>query len=167
MRVSLRVLVAVTSFLTVFSSASAGLAIQSPSVVRSVGTDLATVEHLLYGVSMASFLDASRSGDAWFDWSSDLCSAPLVGSTGRTFDFRASCRRHDFGYRNLQLLERRYGSGATYWNVTSRSRVDSRFRTDMRQHCASRPWYDQPTCSAWAETYYYAVRVAGGVAGGL
>lgn len=163
MRVHLRVLVAVTSVLTVSSPVFTGSAGAAPRLAaHSASADLATVEALLYRVSMSSFLTTARTGDPWFDWSTDLCSAPLVGSTGRSFDFRSPCRRHDFGYRNLHLLERRYGTGSTYWNSTSRQRVDQLLRADMRDHCASRPWYDQPTCYAWAETFYAAVRLAAG-----
>ena len=99
--------------------------------------------------------------DPWFDWTTDLCSAPLVGSTGRSFNFGNSCRRHDFGYRNLQLLDRRYGPG--HWNSAARRRVDQLLLADMRRHCWSRPWYDEPTCLAWAETFYAVVRLAGGL----
>ncbi|MBI5089002.1 MAG: hypothetical protein HZB15_09135, partial [Actinobacteria bacterium] len=103
MRAVLSVLVAVTSFLTVSSPASAGSA-------HTATTDLAYIQRELYSVSITQFTtDADATGDRWFDWTTDWCSAPLVGSTGRSFDFRAPCRRHDFGYRNLQLLERRYG----------------------------------------------------------
>jgi hypothetical protein len=152
MRHVLRVLVAVTSFLTVASPASAGS-------VHSAATDRVFVEQMLYGTSISGFV-TSVGSDPWFDWSTDYCSAPLVGNTGRSFNFTNSCRRHDFGYRNLQLLERRYGDDL--WNGTSRRRVDQQFLADMKSHCRGRAWYDQPTCFAWAETFYGAVRVAGG-----
>jgi hypothetical protein len=114
-------------------------------------------------VSISDFTSAANgAGDRWFDWTTDWCSAPLVGSTGRSFDFRAPCRRHDFGYRNLQLLERRYAGAGRYWNNTSRRRVDQQLLTDMRTHCKARPWYEEATCRLWADTFYAAVRVAGG-----
>lgn len=164
MRVHLRVLVAVTSVLTVASPASAGPLTSSarPASAHSAPADVAFIETMLYQVSISSFTNSTRTGDPWFDWSTDWCSAPLVGSTGRSFDFRAPCRRHDFGYRNLQLLERRYGTGGTYWNRASRKRVDQQLLADMKDHCGSRPWYDQITCVAWAETFYAAVRIAAG-----
>ena len=152
MRHVLRVFVAVTSVLTVASPASAG-------PVHSASTDRDFVEHLLYATPISGFI-AAVGGDAWFDWSTDFCSAPFVGSTGRSFNFINACRRHDFGYRNLQLLERRYGRDT--WNSSSRRRVDQQFLADMKSHCRSRPWYDEPTCFAWAETFYTAVRLAGG-----
>jgi Prokaryotic phospholipase A2 len=152
MRTLLRLLVAVTSVLTVASPVSA-------APVHSASTDLAFVEQMLYSTSMTTFI-ASVGSDPWFDWSTDFCSAPLVGNTGRSFDFTNSCRRHDFGYRNLQLLERRYGFD--FWNGMSRRRADEQFLSDMQAHCGTRAWYDEPTCYAWAETFFIAVRVAGG-----
>lgn len=149
----LRVVVAVTILLTVASPAEAGSA-------HSAATDQAYVEQLMYATSMSGFLDAV-SDDTWFDWSTDFCSAPLVGNTGRSFNFTNSCRRHDFGYRNLHLLDRRYGSG--HWTSSSRKRVDQQFLADMRSHCRSRPWWDEPTCYAWARTFYTAVRFGGGM----
>ena len=99
---------------------------------------------MLYATSLTDFV-ASVGSDPWFDWSTDFCSAPLVGNTGRTFNFTNACRRHDFGYRNLQLLDRRYGP--SHWNAASRrKRVDQLFLADMQSHCWSRPWYDAPTC---------------------
>ncbi|MEP7203076.1 MAG: phospholipase A2 [Ilumatobacteraceae bacterium] len=152
MRHVLGVLVAVTSVLTVASPASAGS-------LHSASADQAFVEEMLYATPMGGFV-AAVGTDTWFDWSTDLCSAPLVGSTGRTFNFSNACRRHDFGYRNLQLLDHRYGGHQ--WNSASRHRVDRLFHDDMRRHCWSRAWYDEPTCLAWAETFYAAVRIAGG-----
>jgi Prokaryotic phospholipase A2 len=152
MRHVLRVFVAVTTVLTVASPAFAG-------PVHSAATDRAFVEQMLYATPISGFV-ASVGSDTWFDWSTDFCSAPLVGNTGRTFNFTEPCRRHDFGYRNLRLLERRYG--IDYWNSTERRRVDQQFLADMKHHCWSRPWYDEPTCLAWAATFYSAVRLAGG-----
>jgi Prokaryotic phospholipase A2 len=152
MRHVLRVFVAVTSVLTVASPASAG-------PVHSASADRAFVEHLLYATPISGFIAAVGS-DAWFDWSTDFCSAPLVGNTGRSFNFTNACRRHDFGYRNLRLLDRRYGPGN--WTAASRRRVDHQFLLDMKRHCWSRPWYEEPTCLAWAETFYAAVRLSGG-----
>jgi hypothetical protein len=121
--------------------------------------DLAYVDRMLFDTSIHDFRQAELHGDPWFDWSTDGCSAPLVGNTGRSFDFTEPCRRHDFGYRNLQLLERRYG--ADDWNAASRKQVDEHFLTDMRAQCHSRSLLLRPTCYAWAETFYAAVRLAG------
>ncbi|CAB4544666.1 MAG: hypothetical protein F2534_02815 [Actinobacteria bacterium] len=162
-----RVLVAVTSLLTVLSPALAGSALARTAParsgpVRSAAVDLAFVERMLYAVPLEQFVRIAASGDPWFDWSTDLCSAPLVGSTGRSFDFRHACRRHDFGYRNLKLLERRYGGSGLYWNGARRARVDERFTSDMQAHCGTRAWHERTTCLGWAAVFTTAVRVAGG-----
>ena len=124
MRHVLRVLVAVTIMLTVASPASAGS-------VHSASADQAFVERMLYATPMSTFVAAVGS-DPWFDWSTDFCSAPLVGNTGRSFNFTNACRRHDFGYRNLQLLDRRYGAG--HWN--SDAAVDGSIDSSCRHETA-------------------------------
>lgn len=161
MRSPLRLLVVVAVVATALSPGFASWA-GAIGTSRSARADLATVERLLYRTTLDSFLLAVGSGDRWFDWSSDGCSAPLIGGTGRSFDFRASCRRHDFGYRNLQLLDARYGPPGTYWTSSARTRVDEQFLTDMTAHCRARRWYDEPTCRWWAGTFFAAVRLFGG-----
>lgn len=160
MGLALRVLVVVTSLLTIPSPAAAGPL--DPPPVHSPAIDLAYVEQLLYAAPLGVFVGiAAAARDRWFDWSTDLCSAPLVGSTGRSFDFRSACRRHDFGYRNLKLLDRRWGVGR-FWGSVSRHRVDRQFLLDMQLDCGVRPWWERGTCLGWAHTYFRAVRVAGG-----
>ena len=140
--------------------------------------DAAYVHRLVFDLSLSRFARvADGRGPVWFDWSTDFCSAPLVGSTGRSFDFRLACLRHDFAYRNTKLLDVRYNCprrspGAVcasadwrhgrYWNATARHAIDRQFRRDMRAHCRSRSLWDWQPCLAWAETYYRAVRIAGG-----
>jgi hypothetical protein len=165
MRRFARVLVAVTSLLAAFPSAHTALAVGNNAV-----NDLAYVQHLVFNMTPSQFSSAARSrvglqgtaGDTWFDWSTDLCSAPLVGNTGRSFNFTESCRRHDFAYRNTHLLERRYGGGGQFWNSTSRKRIDLQFLDDTKAHCASRFIFDRPSCYAWAYTFYGAVRLVAG-----
>jgi hypothetical protein len=126
------------------------------------------VRHLLFEMPLREFTRTAATrtgpgghdGDAWFDWSTDFCSAPLLGNTGRTFDFTEPCRRHDFGYRNTKLLDQRYGN--RFWNHAARKRIDRQFLADMLAHCRSRSIIDRPPCMSWAYTYYGAVRVAGG-----
>ncbi len=156
MRHVLRVLVAVTSVLTVASPVFAGS-------THTPAGDLAYINRMVFDVPLREFVRiAGAPADRWYDWSTDLCSAPMVGSTGRTFDFRDACRRHDFGYRNLQRLESRSGTGHTYWNGTTRRRVDQQLLADMKAHCRNRHLWDQPSCYAWAATFYAAVRAFGG-----
>ena len=163
MRFRLAVLVAVTSSLTVVSPALAGPYRHEahPAEHHTAAADWAFVQRQLYEVSLRTFTTISTR-DPWFDWSHDGCSAPLVGNSGLSFDFRSACNRHDFGYRNLKLLERRYGSGTTYWNGTNRRRVDQQFLADMKAHCRTRSFLLQPSCFGWAETFYVVVRALGG-----
>ena len=159
MRHFVRVLVAVTSLLTV----SSFNALPSSAFVNTAESDKAFVEQELFATPLTTFVataNTSNNGDVWFDWKTDFCSAPFVGNTGRTFNFTEPCRRHDFGYRNSQLIDQRYATG--YWNSTTRKRIDVQFLGDMKAHCSNRRIIDQPTCYAWAYTFYNAVRVAGG-----
>jgi hypothetical protein len=161
------VLVVATSYLAILSlsvlSPVTSTAVSAQRSEHSAASDRAYVEGMLYATRLSDFVAVAKSPpDSWFDWSTDGCSAPLVGNTGRSFNFTNACRRHDFGYRNLKLLERRYGTGSTYWNGAGRERVDRQFRADMVSHCNGRPVIDRPTCWAWAETFYRAVRIAGG-----
>ena len=153
MRFRFAVLVAVTSLLTVVSPALAG---------PSANSDWAFVSRMAFSVPLSTFSAARTTGDPWFDWTTDGCSAPLIGDTGLSFDFRESCVRHDFGYRNLKLLETRYGSGHRYWNATNRKRVDQQFLKDMKAHCRGRALPLRPACNWWADVFFRAVRVAGG-----
>lgn len=168
MRRTLRLLIAVAAVATAVSPAvDRALA---TAATHSASTDLAFVEQMLYTTPITRFVSTAAKGDPWFDWSTDFCSAPLVGTTGRSFDFHDACRRHDFGYRNLHRLDERYGSGSdagtgtgtVYWTAANRKRVDEQFLTDMRSHCRRRPWYEEATCRAWADTFYAAVRTFGG-----
>lgn len=98
----------------------------------------------------------SPARDPRLDYSTDHCSAPLVGSSGASFDFTEACLRHDFGYRNydrLGVFERR------------KDAVDERFLADMRDHCAARPPGDRGRCFAWAHVFYEAVRRLGHLSG--
>lgn len=98
----------------------------------------------------------SPERDPRLDYSTDGCSAPLVGSSGASFDFYQACLRHDFGYRNYDRL----GIFAE-----RRSAVDERFLADMRDHCGARPASDRGRCFAWARLFYEAVRNFGGLTG--
>ena len=64
-------------------------------------------ETLLFRTSLPAFVNIAneQNHDVRLDWSSDGCSAPVVHSTGRSFDFTNACRRHDFGYRNMSQLK--------------------------------------------------------------
>ncbi|MBJ7426381.1 MAG: hypothetical protein JHD22_05530, partial [Ilumatobacteraceae bacterium] len=99
MGLGLSLLVAVTSFLA------------APSLDPDSGRDSQYLETLVFHTSLPAFIETLHSKSAmlgWFDQSSDLCSAPVIGSTGRSFDFTQACERHDFAYRNYKLLDKKY-----------------------------------------------------------
>ena len=114
---------------------------------------------LVFDASLARFVRTadSQSRDARLNWTTDGCSVPVLGSSGRTFDFFDACRRHDFAYRNLGKLD-----GGKWWTPQTRARVDSVFRRDMLANCAGRQPSARTTCNAWAETFYRAVRIYAG-----
>jgi hypothetical protein len=97
---------------------------------------------LVFNTSLATFIRTADSGnrDSRLTWTTDGCSVPVLGSSGRTYDFYNACRRHDFAYRNIGKLD-----GGQWWTAEMRARVAAR-----------------TSCTAWAETYYSAVRVYAG-----
>ena len=115
-------------------------------------------ETLLFRTSLSAFVASADlpSHDARLDWTTDGCSAPIVQSTGRSFDFYNACRRHDFGYRNMS----RFKNGRL-WSEALRLRIDGQFRKDARTSCTSKLRLTKMQCLAWAETYFRAVRSFG------
>ncbi len=112
-------------------------------------------ETLLFRTSLRAFVTSADSPahDMRLDWSTDGCSAPVVQSTGRSFDFYNACRRHDFGYRNMS----RFKNGRV-WSETLRLRIDEQLRKDMRSSCNTRDVISRTQCFAWAETFFRTVR---------
>ncbi|MGD9702720.1 MAG: phospholipase [Acidimicrobiia bacterium] len=153
MAILANLVVAATTFL-------AASALPAPDVM-----DPSSVAQLTFDVGIGTFTSARVAHTpAALDWSSDGCSTPLpvgLGDTGRSYNFRAACQRHDFGYRNHKLLDRRAGEHGWWWNETTRRRIDDRFLADMVASCTSRPWTQRASCRAWAQVYYRAVRLAG------
>ena len=115
-------------------------------------------ETLLFRTSLPAFVAITDSlvRDVRLDWSTDGCSAPIVQSTGRSFDFYDACRRHDFGYRNMS----RFKNGRV-WSNALRLRIDAQFRRDARASCIFKIRLTKMQCLVWAETYFRAVRSFG------
>lgn len=131
----------------------------TPSVVASATpSDHEIVDALLFDIDLASFsrqrIVAKRKYPQ-LDWSTDGCSAPFVGNTGRSFNFRRACVRHDFGYRNYKRLGR--------FDESTRQSLDDRFHLDMVESCAPRRNTFKFRCLAWAEVFYASVRAMGGL----
>ncbi|MGA0878209.1 MAG: phospholipase A2 [Ilumatobacteraceae bacterium] len=164
----------VVAIMSVASFAPSGAQAATPSA------SIDRLEALVFGTPLPTFLDIARkpgTTDRSFDWSSDLCSAPLIGSTGRSFDFSGPCRRHDFAYRNFKSMDRITTcqvppTGGTcrtvhmpsghWWNSASRHRIDRQFLSDMLAHCTTRSGATKISCRSWAQVFYRSVRVAGG-----
>lgn len=133
-------------------TAVSSLTVPSPSQPNP----LVLARHLVFEVSLDEFMLAADSParDSRLDWSSDGCSAPVLGDSGLSFNFRGPCRRHDFAYRNFSRL-----NGGLIWTPSMRRRVDDVFLHDMRGTCSQRQWMVALRCLGWAETYYRSVRV--------
>ena len=108
--------------------------------------------------SYNSWLSARNNQSAWadyeLDWSTDLCSSSPDNPLG--FDFKLSCARHDFGYRNNKKLG--------IFTSTVKSRVDLAFYNDLKRKCATYSWVVRPACYSLAWTYYEAVKNFGSLA---
>lgn len=114
---------------------------------------------LVFDRSLSAFIATadSRDRDPRLDWSTDGCSAPVVGSTGRTFDFYDACRRHDFAYRNFRTLQ-----SGKLWTAALRARIDAVFKKDMLSDCKRRSGSTKTSCIGWADTFYQFVRAYAG-----
>jgi hypothetical protein len=124
---------------------------------HSAATLSAVVERGVFVTELSAFPSYVREYRREYtelDWTTDYCSAPLVGNTGRSFNFRIPCQRHDFAYRNMKLLGR--------FDEVNRKRADEQFLADMRTTCTPRGISQRFNCYAWAETFYAAVRSFGG-----
>jgi hypothetical protein len=104
--------------------------------------------------SYSAWNSARQNQSGWseyaFDWSTDLCSASPDNPLG--FDFRLSCHRHDFGYRNYRAAGQ-FGA--------NKARVDDAFYADLRRKCATYSSVVRPACYSVAWIYYQAVKVFG------
>ncbi|WP_345408228.1 phospholipase [Nonomuraea salmonea] len=82
----------------------------------------------LYEISMSAFqklrVERPYAGQG-IDWSSDACSKSPDRPSG--FNFKPSCQRHDFGYRNYKKQNR--------FTEDNRHRIDKKFRRDMYDVC--------------------------------
>lgn len=94
-----------------------------------------------------------------FDTTTDGCSAPLLGSEGRSFNFRLPCERHDFAYRNYWL---RASHGGPAWNAALRAAIDDQFQRDLQSVCAKRRGSFRLRCDAWVIVFFHAVRITAG-----
>jgi hypothetical protein len=104
--------------------------------------------------SYSAWNAARQNQPAWasynFVWSTDYCSASPDQPLG--FDFRLSCHRHDWGYRNYKAMNQ---------FPANKARIDDAFYADLRRKCATYSSIVRPACVSLAWTYYQAVSVFG------
>ncbi|TRZ72053.1 MAG: hypothetical protein D4R95_05675 [Actinobacteria bacterium] len=153
MGIVLSMLVAVTSVLPA----------QLPPIVVTItqpNPALSTIEavrHIEFDLDITTFTrqrSSLRRQYPTLDWTTDGCSAPIVGSEGKSFNFRSACDRHDFGYRNFKNLG--------LFDTSTRTLIDEQLHRDMNTSCDSQRRTFKVRCIAWSEIFYTMVRAAGG-----
>ena len=133
------------------AAALIGLVISPPTDDRQV------VDRAVFELSLRDFVRARmslRREHRHLDWTTDYCSAPVVGNEGRSFNFRNACMRHDFAYRNYRRLG--------VLDAPMRDAVDDVFHGDLVSSCLPKRVSLRLRCLAWAEVFFEMVRVAGG-----
>lgn len=153
MGIVLSMLVAVTSVMPA-QLPPAVVNITQPNPVLS---NVDAVRHIEFDLDIATFTRqrfALRRQYPTLDWTTDGCSAPIVGSEGRSFNFRTACDRHDFGYRNFKILG--------IFDTSTRTLIDEQLHRDMNTYCDSQRRTFKVRCVAWSEIFYTMVRAAGG-----
>jgi hypothetical protein len=134
---------------TLFATACLSVSASPTPPAHVVADSLVFKKPLKTFVAVAE--DSKR--DERLNWTTDGCSAPIIGSSGRTFNFYDACRRHDFAYRNFSRL-----NNGKLWNESFRARVDAVFKKDMTADCVKRSALDKRSCMAWVNIFYEAVR---------
>ena len=78
----------------------------------------------------------SQSTNAWMDWSEDGCSVPEPIASLPVYreEFDYGCKRHDFMWRTLAVLDA--GTGRV-WHERNRYIADDRLSKDMVEICDS------------------------------
>ena len=133
-----------------------GLAIPHPASDTDL-TDRHVVDQAVFETSLRDFVrgkSSLRREHRHLDWTTDYCSAPIVGNEGRSFNFRNACMRHDFAYRNYRRLG--------VLDAPMRDAIDEVFHGDLVDSCLPKRVSLRLRCLAWAEMFFEIVRVAGG-----
>ena len=164
----MRQLAASTVAIIVLTCASASPVIAASSrgestVATASAPDRGIVDRLVFDTPLKRFrIERTRAKriHRWLITSTDGCSAPIVGSSGRSFNFRLACERHDLAYANYSVLSRL--SLGVEWNASLRAKVDDRFQRDLQDTCSKRRHSERLRCDAWAVLFFHAVRLAAG-----
>lgn len=107
------------------------------------------VRHQL-AICNVRFVQHSSMAD--LDWYSNGCTASPDQPLG--YNFLPSCQRHDFGYHNYKNQDR--------FTEQNKDRIDSNFKSDMYNECATRGSVSKTVCEGIADIYYEAVSTFGG-----
>jgi len=161
MRSTKRATVAITSLIAFSSLLPPTARAAPPSDGGSI--DRTVIDRLVFDTPLTRFrLERSRAKRThrWIITATDGCSAPIVGSTGASFNFRLACERHDLAYANYTLLAQR--DAGVEWSAELRARVDDQFQRDLQQLCTTRRHSQRLRCDAWAVVFFHAVRLAAG-----
>jgi len=135
----------------------------SPNRAVPGSPDLAVLDRLVFATPLARFRSERSKAKRLHRWlitNTDGCTAPLVGSSGRSFDFRVACERHDFAYANYAHLARL--DLGVQWDSSLRARVDDQFQRDLQETCLRRRHSERLRCDAWVVVFFHAVRLAAG-----
>lgn len=140
----------VLGLLTALSLAQPALAAPAdkPAVLASWTQTSATS----YNAWNAARLNQAAWSAYAFNWSTDYCSSSPDNPLG--FNFKLSCHRHDFGYRN-------YKAAGQF--DANKARIDSAFYEDLKRKCNTYSSVVRPACISLAWTYYQAVKAFGSV----
>ncbi|NDG10789.1 MAG: hypothetical protein EB111_02920 [Actinobacteria bacterium] len=125
--------------------------------------DVAVLDRLVFSTPLQQFrIERSRAKrlHRWIITATDGCTAPLIGSSGKSFDFRVACERHDLAYANYSTLSRM--NLGVEWDAALRARVDDQFQRDLQESCLRRRHSERLRCDAWVVVFFHAVRLAAG-----
>jgi hypothetical protein len=118
------------------------------------GVDVvAETDKWLFSTPISTFLSALASKTPpYLFWPSPGAKACSWGHDHPwDFDFKYSCQRHDFGYKNYRDQNRFCEAG--------RKKIDDQFSRDLRSYCAGRKWWKRPLCYTTAAGYIAGVTV--------
>ena len=161
MRSTKRAAVAITLLIALSSLLPSTVRAATPSDGGAI--DRTVIDRLVFDTPLMRFrLERSHAKRThrWLITATDGCSAPIVGSTGASFNFRLACERHDLAYANYTLLAQR--DAGVEWSAELRARVDDQFQRDLQQLCTTRRHSQRLRCDAWAVVFFHAVRLAAG-----
>lgn len=117
-------------------------------------TAVQATDRLEFSTSIGAFLAAKAAKNPGnLIWDDDGCSASPDRPGG--FNFLHGCQRHDFGYRNFKAQGR--------FTSANRKRIDDQLKSDLYNECEKHGPIKRTVCKRLADTYYLAVRAAGGL----